>query len=35
MVNDLPPELAGFWFLWVAVPWGAVLLGRQIRARLR
>jgi hypothetical protein len=25
----------GFWFLWVAGPWGAVLLGREIQQRLR
>ena len=25
----------GFWFLWVAGPWGAVLLGREVQQRLR
>jgi hypothetical protein len=25
----------GFWFLWVAGPWGAVLVGREVQQRLR
>jgi hypothetical protein len=27
-------DVAGFWFLWVAGPWGAVLAARQVRQRL-